>query len=185
MGDVVEFVTRSSRWTALRYNRAYVADWRAHAGGPPPLEPAPFRLRMQTRADLEAARWGLLAWEDPAVGMAASPFWVDAQMPRGRFKEPDDADPTPTLVMLDEAGATLTGLRLADGGLVLRIARGRKSGQVRLADAGAGDAARCVLSILVSLDDKFPENFARAGAVCWAVWPWKRPSSAGRRCPEW
>ena len=73
MRDVVEFVTRSSRWTALRHDRAYVAGRRAQAGDPPPLQTVPFRLRTQTRADLEAARWGLLAWEDPAVGMAASP----------------------------------------------------------------------------------------------------------------
>ena len=185
MEDVREYVIRSSRWTALRRDRDYVADWRAHVEGPGPLEPAPFRVRTQTRADLEAARWSLLAWEDPAVGMAASPFWVEARMPSGRLKEPDDADRTPILALLEEAGATLTGLRLRDGGLVLRIARGRKSGQVGLADADAGDAARCGLSILVSFDDKFPENFARAGAVCWVVWPWKQPSSTCGRCPEW
>ena len=40
----------------------------------------------------------------------------------------------------------LTGLRLLDGVLVLRIARGRQAGQVRLVDADAGDAARCVRS---------------------------------------
>ena len=45
MADVHEFVARSSRWRALRHNRDYVADLRAHAGGPPPLELAPFRLR--------------------------------------------------------------------------------------------------------------------------------------------
>ena len=185
MEEVQEFVVRSTRWRALRHDRDYVADWRAHSGWPPPLEAAPLPVRTQTRADIEAARWGLLAWEDPTVGMAASPFWVDAQMPRGRLEEPDDADRTPILALLEEARATLTGLRLLDGGLVLRIARGRKSGQVGLADVDGGDPARCVLSILVSLDDKFPENFARAGAVCWVVWPWKKHSSAGRRCPEW
>ena len=184
MEDVREYVIRSSRWTALRRDRDYVADWRAHCGERQPLEAAPFPVRTQTRADLEAARWGLLAWEDPAVGMAGSPFWVEAQMPRGRLDEPDDAARTPILALLEEAGATLTGLRLRDGGLVLRIARGRGSGQVGLADADAGDAARCVLSIRVSLDDKFPENLARAGAVCWVVWPWKQPSSTCGRCTE-
>ena len=82
-------------------------------------------MRSQTRADLGAASWGLLAWEDPTVGMAASPFWIDAEMPMGRFEETDAADPTPILTLLDEAGATLTGLRLLDGVLVLRIARDR------------------------------------------------------------
>ena len=168
MGDVRELVTRSSRWRALRHNRDYVADWRAHAGGPPPLEPAPFRLRRQTSADLEATRWGLLAWEGPTVGMAASPFWADAEMPRGRFQETDDVDPTPILALLDEAGATLTGLHLLDGVLVLRIARGRKEGQVCLA-------------VMIRLDPNLPENLARAGALCSVVWPRRKSSSAGRR----
>ena len=48
--------------------------------------------------------------------MAASPFWVDAQMPRGRLEEPDDADRTPILGLLEEAGATPTGLRLWTAG---------------------------------------------------------------------
>ena len=118
MEGVGKFVTRSSRWAALRRRRDYVSDWRARVGGPAPLEPAPFSVRRQTRADLGAARWDLLAWEDPAVGMAASPFWMDAKMPRGRFEETDDADPMPILALLDESGATLTGLRLLDGVLV-------------------------------------------------------------------
>ena len=136
-----------------------------------PLELAPFPLRVQTSADLDAARWGLLAWEDPAVALAASPFWVDRQMPRGRFMETDDADPLPILAQLDETGARLSGLRLLDGVLVLRIARGRKAGQVRLVDAQADDAARCGLTVTVVFDRKFPENRARAGAVCSVVWP--------------
>ena len=181
MQDVHEFVTRSSRWTALRHNRDYVADRRAHAGGPPALEPAPFRLCTQTRAVLGAARCGLLAWEDPTVGVAASPFWTDAEMPRGEFVGGGDVDWTPILVLLDEAGATLTGLRLLDDVLVLRIARGRKAGQVRLADADAGDGARCGLAIVITLDLKFLENFARVGAVCSVVWTLRQSSSAGRR----
>ena len=119
------------------------------------------------------------------MGMAASPFWVDAQMPRGRFEAPDDTYPTAILALLEEAGARLAGLRLLDGALVLRIARGRKSGQVRLADAGSGDSARCVLEIRIRVDEKFPENHARAGAAWWVAWPWREPSSAGRRCGEW
>ena len=46
--------------------------------------------------------------------------------------ETNDADPTPIRMVLAEAGATLTGLRLLNGVLVLRIARGRQAEQVRL-----------------------------------------------------
>ena len=185
MENVREYVIRSSRWTALRRNRDYVADWCAHDDGPPALETAPYCLRTQTNADLGAARWGLLASENPAVGLAASPFWVDEKMPTGTFDAPDETCPTPILALVDEAGATLTGLRLLDGGLVLRIARGRGSGQVRLADAAADDAARYVLSMSIRLNRDFPETLARAAAVCWVVAPWKQRSSVGRRCTEW
>ena len=65
--------------------------------------------------------------------------------------------------------STLAGLRLPDGALVLRIARGRKSGQVRIpdADADAADAARCALA---ARDDsgrrRFPrESRSRGGGV--------------------
>ena len=184
MEGVSAYVLRSSRWTALRHDRGYVADWRAHAGGPVPLEPAPFALRTQTRADLDAARWGLLAWEDPAVGMAASPFWVDAEMARGRLEETDDENPTSILALVDEAGARLTGLRLLDGVLVLRIARGRKAAQVRIVGSDTGDAARCCLVLLVRIDPMFPEDLARVGAVCSVVWPPTKRWAAGWRRAE-
>ena len=137
MGGVVDFVIRSTRWSALRRDRAYVADWGAHAGGSSAFVPAPFPLRTQTSADLDAARWGLLAWEDLRTDMPASPFCCDEAMPEGRFVALDAADPAPFLARLGEADATLTGLRLLNGALVPRIARGRKSGQVRLRDAAA------------------------------------------------
>ena len=108
---------------------------------------------------------------DSGTGMLASPFWVDEAMPKGRFVETDDADPEALLVLLEETGATLAGLRLADGALVLRIARGRKSGQVRIPDADAADAARCALAVTIAVDDDFLENLDRAAAVCTVVWP--------------
>ena len=44
-------------------NPDYVAVWRAHAG--PTVREAPLHVfRRQTEADLKAARWNLLAWED-------------------------------------------------------------------------------------------------------------------------
>ena len=110
---------------------------------------------------------------DPGTGMLASPFWVDEAMPKGRFVETDDADPEALFVRLKEAGATLAALRLSDGALVLRIARGRTSGKVRIpdADADAADAARCALAVTMAVDDDFPENLDRAAAVCTVVRP--------------
>ena len=50
----------SARWY-------YLAAWRVHSVLPalePVFEPGPFPIRIQTAADLEAARFDLLAWAD-------------------------------------------------------------------------------------------------------------------------
>ena len=70
------------RWQTLRSNPEYRADWRAHRSAAVQLEPAPFPLRIQSEADLVAARWGLLAWEDPRVRNRSSPFWANVTMVR-------------------------------------------------------------------------------------------------------
>ena len=64
-------------WRLLRTDPDYVADWRAHSAAPV-VEAAPFPFRRQTAADLEAARWNLLAWEDPRFPARASSFWAGA-----------------------------------------------------------------------------------------------------------
>ena len=76
-------------------------------------------------------------------------------------------------MLLKGAGATLAGPRIPEGALVLRIARERTSGQVRIpdADADAADAARCALAVTMAVDDDFPENLDRAAAVCTVAWP--------------
>ena len=56
------------------------AIWRAHGGAPSVVESAGFALRAQPEADLEAARWGLLAWEDPRERSGFKPFWIDEKM---------------------------------------------------------------------------------------------------------
>ena len=68
-------------WMALRRIEDYRAAWREHAAAPPALEPGPFPIRVQDAADLEAARFDLLAWADPRGGDGpASPFWVQEGM---------------------------------------------------------------------------------------------------------
>ena len=77
---------------------------------------------------------------DPSVGMAASPFWVDVGMLEVSFGRPVRPESRAVLAHLQAAGAKLSGLRVLDGALVLRIARGRKAEKVRVVDADAGDA---------------------------------------------
>ena len=48
-------------WLFLKRNDGYAEARPPFAGGAPSLRDAPFPLRRQTEADLDAARWGLLA----------------------------------------------------------------------------------------------------------------------------
>ena len=52
-------------WHARRSDPDDKADWRAHGGAPSVVQSAGFALRARIEADLEAARWGLLAWDNP------------------------------------------------------------------------------------------------------------------------
>ena len=155
MTDVAEPGGGKRVWRELRSNPDYVADWRAHAGEPEPLEPAPFPLRAQTLADLEAARWGMLAWEDPGVGSRASPFWADVPMLKGDVAKPEESDVEALSHVLRQSGATFSGLRLRDGSLILKVAQGRNAEQIRVIDALAFDPMRSGV-VLVLPVDAFP-----------------------------
>ena len=115
-------------WAAMRRDPAYRAAW-AEEAGPVRREPAPFPLRIQTRADLRAARqWSLLAWADPSA--RPSPFWAGVPM---LVAEPDPdpwPDPTPLLGLLAEAGAGVEGLRLMSGRIVLKAELGGAALQI-------------------------------------------------------
>ena len=114
-------------WPFLRCKRDYREGWRAHARAPE-YEDAPFPVRIQSEADLEAVRsWRMLAWEDPFdEDGPVSPFWADAPMLYGE----GSARATPLAAFLAEAGARLGGLRLLDGNLVLKAEKGGAAVQV-------------------------------------------------------
>ena len=123
-------------WEFLRRSPGYRRAWRRRGTQPGLPEAAPFPVRLQTPADLRAGRWGLLAWLDPdGDGRAVSPFWAVASMLPAAIA----AHATPLLPQLGELGASITGLRLADGGLVLKIELGFAATQLHVApDAGHG-----------------------------------------------
>ena len=71
-------------WQFLKRNDVYREARLSLADGAPGHEDAPFPIRRQSAADRKAARWGLLAWEDPfARAGPASPFWPVAPMIEG------------------------------------------------------------------------------------------------------
>ena len=138
-------------WACMRRDPGYRAAWAAQAG-PVRFEAAPFPLRVQTRADLAAAKWGLAVWEDPDVDTWRTPFLPG--MP-ALVAEPDPdpwPDPTPLLGLLGAAGARLEGLRLLSGRFVLKVELGDAVLQIlvpsgRVFGPGDGIVAKLGLSL--------------------------------------
>ena len=124
-----ETVRGACAWACMRRDPGYRAAWAAQAG-PARFEPAPFPLRVQTRADLAAAVWGLAVWENPDLDEWRTPFLPGMPV---LVAEPDPdpwPDPTPLLGMLDRAGARIEGLRLLGGRFVLKAELGDDALQI-------------------------------------------------------
>ena len=133
-------------WHALRADPGYRADWQKRGVAASVVESGGFMLRAQTEADLDAARWGLLAWEDPRERSGFKPFWIDEGMLEGSVVEPDGSAPS----LMEEARATgisVSGLRLLDGALVLKFRRWRRVEQVRVSEGGSLDMERAALQL--------------------------------------
>ena len=138
-------------WPFLKPDPEYAAAFREMAA-PPVFEDAPFPIRIQTEADLAAAEpWGLLAWQDPlAEPGPAWLFWIDAPMLEGIATR----RAAPFLPLAAAAGATVTGLRLADGDLIMKIEQGVRAVQVRIETARpftAEDGIRLFLDVDLEL----------------------------------
>ena len=130
-------------------NPDYVADWRANAG-PVHLEPPPYVFRRQTQADLKAARWNLMAWEDPRHPQWAIPFWLDMPTVEARVAKAGPRGKHSWRKLLRGAGARFCGLRLLDGALVLQVSRGRQAAQIRVIDGAGFDPAASGLKAVMA-----------------------------------
>ena len=161
-------------WHALRADPGYRADWRAHGGAPPVVESAGFALRTQTEADLEAARWGLLAWENPRERSKFRPFWIDEKMLMAVLVEPGD----PVGEIARATGMSVSGLRLLDGALVLKVHRWRRVEQLRIPEGGDSfDMERSALQLQYPLDGFPPTATPRVGNLAVITTMRKRPRS--------
>ena len=116
-------------WAVLRRVGEYREAWRRHAASASAAsESGPFPIRVQTEADLEAARFEMLAWEDPFVADGpATPFWCQNEMPEAVL----DPAARPLVSLAGEDGS-VEGLRLLRGDMVLKVECGSASVQVRL-----------------------------------------------------
>ncbi len=166
-------------WHALRSNPGYKADWRENGGAPPVVESVGFALRAQTEADLEAARWGLLAWEDPRERSRFKPFWIDGKMIEAAVVEPG----YPIGMLARATGMSVSGLRLLDGALVLKVKKWRRVEQIRVLEGEAFDLERTALELQAPFDGHPSAVLPRLWNLAAIMKPQGRPSSKSRR-PE-
>ena len=145
-------------WRRLMEDPDYRADWRAHAG-PTVREAPPHVFRRQTEADLEAARWNLLAWEDPPHPRRAEFFRTGVAMVKARVAEPGPSGRHSWRGLLRRAGARYSGLWLLDGTLVLKVSRGRETGQIRVIDGAAFDPALSGLKVALRQGGSSPDGW--------------------------
>ena len=130
-------------WQILRRLPAYRRAWRRRMPQPGLPERAPFPIRLQTAADLAAARFGLYAWEDPfAEDGPASPFWIVAPMPPAAVGP--RATPIDGAAVAD--GLSVAGLRLIDGSLVLKFECGGAALQLSIEPGSGFDPGDGVLA---------------------------------------
>lgn len=121
-------------WKVLKQVGDYEVAWRRQVAGglSHSSEPGPFPIRVQTKADIEAGRFELLAWEDPRRQAGpASAFWRQEGMLEGLL----EPGAMPLAEMVGQSGS-VEGLRLLGGDLLLKVEVAGAAVQIRLRGVG-------------------------------------------------
>ena len=150
-------------WEFLKENLEFQAAYEAGDGAAHALEDAPFPIRRQSDADRRIARFGVWARENPfARDGPASPFWRVAPMldvvplRREGFAPVD---------LAREVGTALAGLRLPDGALILKLERGGRARQLRIAEGAAFDPLRDGIRVVMEVGPGWPRRHALSGSL--------------------
>ena len=123
-------------------------------------------------------RFGLHGFEDPFDKKGPlSPLWSVAPI----LEVAPVRTGGPGLVEL--AGAALAGLRLAGGTLILKLERGGRAQQVRIAAGGAFDSVRDTLKVTLNAVSDWPRLHARAGDL-WRLLRVPAPPTGRGRGPR-
>ncbi len=150
-------------WLFLKRNPEYGDAFEACPNEAPAFEDAPFPLRRQTRSERALGRFGVYALLNPfACDGPLSPFWTVAPM---LDVEPVPGDGRALAALAREAGVALAGLRLADDSLILKLERGGRAQQVRIAGGAGFDPARDTIEVRLKPDPGVPERHARSGEL--------------------
>ena len=150
-------------WQFLKRNPSYREAFEAFAGEAVAFEDAPFALRRRARAERAAARFGLHGFEDPfREAGPASPFWtvaptLDAVAVRG--------EGFGIAALARASGAALAGLWLDDGALLLKLERGGRVRQVRIAGGDGFDPEADTIEVRLRPGAGSVAAHARAGEL--------------------
>lgn len=172
MGDWLSNTGAKRAWDFLQRNPAYIVDWWKTAAGIPPAQGEPFPVHRRTAVDEAAARWGLLAWEDPLAERGpASPFWTVAPTlelvpSRGnRF----------FLELLDEPEVRLSAVSIEPGPVIVKVEKGDAATQLLIEDGSCFDAGGAyALTLRGPL--RLPVRLRRAADL----WPLEAPKANSR-----
>ena len=116
-----------------------------------------------------AARWGLLAGEDPRVRNRSSPFWADVPMLSAHAVEAGEGHAPALRDLVRESAAAYTGLRLRDGAVVLKAERRRRVEQVRVVNSDAFGPNRDGLMMVTDFGLKPLSDWDRLTNFAWII----------------